>query len=247
MAIPDTTVVDPFDSATAAHMPSAEYYGEIIIDAWNCVLEKGSGKRPFNPQADDPASRRTAVDIAVLPLAEANLKFSLERKLVAESKAWTGITWPSLQKLGLNNAREAKNRFCRVKLSPTGRTWIGADGEKKEETTFEFIELYGDELGCKAAFSLKGNHAAAPVTDAPVDNAAPAVSGSPAAGPDDPARKTALTFAKAIVTNLARAEKDPVALQTKVAEKIAAMPMVSKYYSGDSAEIMEMIAATMVV
>ena len=237
MATPEPSVIDPFDSASDARVLSAEYYGEIVLDAWHCVLEKGSGKRPFNPQSDDPVARRTAVDIVVLPLAEANLKFSLERKLLAESKAWTGLTWPSLQRLGLVNAREAKNRFCRVKLTPTGRTWIGSDGEKKEETTFEFIELYADEPSCKAAYAAKnGGHSPA---------ATPVIPSQPAAV-DEPARKTALTFAKAIVTNLARAEKDPLALQLKVAEKIAAMPMVGKYFTADTPEVLQLIAEALV-
>ena len=238
MATPDPSVIDPFDSASDAHALSAEYYGEVILDAWHCVLEKGSGKRPFDPQVDDPATRRTAVDIVVLPLAEANLKFSLERKLLAESKAWTGLTWPSLQRLGLVNAREAKNRFCRVKLTPTGRTWTGSDGEKKEETTFEFIELYADEPACKSAYAAKnGGHSPA---------ATAAIPSQPTAA-DEPGRKTALTFAKAIVTNLARSEKDPLALQLKVAEKIAAMPMVGKYFTAETPEVLQLIVEALVV
>lgn len=239
MATPATTVVDdPFDAATNARPPSAEYFGEIILDSWFCVLEKGVGKRPYDPQSDDPAKRSIAVDIVILPIPEANVKFSVERRLIADSKAWTGITWPSLQKLGLANARDAKNRFCRVKLTPTGRTWNGNDGNKKEETTFEFLELFADEASCKAAFA--GKHTPTAASQAPTP-AAPAAAPAPA-DPEEAARKTALTFAKAIITNLARTEKDLVILQTKVAEKLAAMPMVSKYFSADSPEIMQMIA-----
>jgi hypothetical protein len=236
MATPDNTVIDPFDAATNAKAPSSEYYGEIILDAWHCVLEKGVGKRPYDAQTDDPAKRSTAIDIIILPIAESNLRFSLERKLVAESKAWTGITWPSLQKLGISNARDAKNRFCKVKLAPTGRTWIGTDGEKKEETSFEFVELFASEADCITAYQGKNGHAPAAVPAHPAPS-------SPNPDPNaDPNKKTALTFAKAIVTNLARAEKDLVILQTKVAEKIAAMPMVSNYYTAESPEIMQLIA-----
>lgn len=227
MATPEI-VIDPFDTATEAKAPSAEYFGEIVLDAWHCVLEKGTGKRPFDPGADDPSTRRTAVDIVILPLAEMNLKFTLERKLVAESAAWTKITWPSLQKLGLTNAREAKNKFARVKLTPTGRKWTGQDGSEKEETTFEFVALFATEDECRAAFS--GKHST------------PAAAPAPAAVPgEDPNKKTALTFAKAVITNLARAEKDLVALQGLVAAKIASMPMVNQHYTADSPEIMQMI------
>ena len=248
MTTPEPTVIDPFDAATNARPASAEYFGEIILDAWNCVLEKGVGKRPFDPQTDAADRRSTAVDIVILPIAESNVRFSLERKLIAESKAWTGITWPSLQKHGLNSAREAKNRFCKVKLTPTGRTWAKKDasgnvtGEKGEETTFEFLEFYPDEAACIAAYLGKSGHQpqAAPVNPAPTAPAAPGAAAAPVS--EDPARKTALTFAKATVTNLARAEKDLVILQVKVAETIASRPIVSQYYTAESPEIMQMIA-----
>jgi hypothetical protein len=181
------------------------------------------------------------VDIFILPIADANVRFNIERKLIAESKAWTNITWPSLQKLGLVNAREAKGRYCKVKLAPTGRTWDKKDqsgtltGEKAEETTFEFLELFADEAACIAAYH--GRNGVAPV--APVAPAAAVASSDPA---EDPAKKTALTFAKAIVTNLARAEKDMFILQGKIAEKIAAMPMISQFYTADSPEIVQLIA-----
>jgi hypothetical protein len=241
MATPEPTVIDPFDAATNAKAPSAEYFGEIVLDAWSCVLEKGVGKRPFDAMSDDPSRRSTAVDIFILPIADANVRFNIERKLIAESKAWTNITWPSLQKLGLVNAREAKGRYCKVKLAPTGRTWDKKDqsgtltGEKGEETTFEFLELFADEAACIAAYH--GRNGVAPV--APVAPAAAVASSDPA---EDPAKKTALTFAKAIVTNLARAEKDMFILQGKIAEKIAAMPMISQFYTADSPEIVQLIA-----
>lgn len=246
MATPDTTVIDAFDTATEAKAPSAEYYGEIIVDAWHCVLEKGTGKRPFDPGADDPSKRRTAIDIVILPVAEANLSFTPERKLIAETKAWTGITWPSLQKLGLANAREARNKFCKVRLAPTGRTWIGTDGEKKEETTFDFMELFADEAACISAYHNRNGAApqAAPANPAPAAPSAPSSAAAPVG--EDPNKAIALTFAKAIVTNLARAERDLVILQVKVAEKIATMPMVNKYYTAESPEIMQLIAEALV-
>ena len=232
MATPTVIEVDPFDAATEAKAPSAEYFGECVLDAWNCVLERGTGKRPYNPGVDNPADRRTAVDIVILPIAEQNVKYTLERKLVAESSAWTKVTWPSMQKLGINNAKEARGRFCKVKLTPTGRTWKGQDGSDKTETSFEFLAFYANKAECISAYTggpvIMHDQAAKPVSSAPVD--------------DDPNKVTALSFAKAIIANLARQEKDLVELQKKVTEKIAAMPMVSKYFTGDSPEIMSLIA-----
>lgn len=251
MATPDTTVYDdPFEAATHAKAPVAEYFGELFLDTWFCVFEKGVGKRPFDNLSDDLSRRAVAVDMQVNPLPETNLKFNLERKLVADSIAWANITWPSLKQFGLHMANEANNRYVRVRLVPAGRTYIGKDGSKKEETTFEFLALYADENACREAYlnrNVRKQPAAAPAktsqpaqTSQPVQTAAPTQPAQQSG--EDAARKTALTFAKAIVTNLARQYTDFEVLQTKIAEKLATMPMVNKYYTIDSPEVMQLIA-----
>ena len=243
MAAPDTTVYDdPFEAATNAKIPSSEYYGELFLDTWFCVLEKGIGKRPFDALSDDYARRQIAVDMQVAPLPETNVRFNLERKILADSKEWVNIAWASLQRLGLHTAKEACNRFVRVRQVSTGRTYTGRDGNKKDETIFEFLDIYASMEECREAY-LNRNGRKQPAQPAQtVQTVQPAAPAQPAQSGEDAARKTALTFAKAIITNLARQFSDFEILQTKIAEKLATMPMVNKYFTIDSPEIMQMIA-----
>ncbi len=219
------TNLDAFDSASNVQLQAFDIYGEISIDAWHCVLKKGEGKRPYQDGQDDLADRKTAIDIILHPIEEMNSKFQHERSLIAESMAWAKITWPSLQKLGLNNAREAKNRYCRVKFTATGRKWTNKNGEPTEETTFEFLELFAAKQDCVTAYlNLKGKDKAA------------------ALNTDSPEKSNAYKFAVAIVKNVANETRDFGQLTQKVKDKIAAMPVVSKHFTIDSPEIMALIA-----
>ncbi len=218
--------LDPFDDASNVQLQAYDIYGEISIDAWHCVLKKGEGKRPYQDGTDALADRKTAIDIILHPIDEMNSKFQHERSLIAESIAWGKITWPSLQKLGVENAREAKNRYCRAKLTPTGRKWTNKNGEQSEETTFEFLDFFASKQDCVTAYlSLKGS--AQPATG----NAG-----------DSPEKMNAYKFAAAIVKNIATETTDPELLTQKVKAKIASMPVVSRHFTIDSPEIQLLIA-----
>lgn len=228
-----TTTVsnDPWAAAENAQLPPQVYFGEVVVDVWFCVLEKGTGKRPFDPQKDDIEQRRTAVDIAVIPLAEHNLKFNLERKMIAESKAWTGITWPSLRALGLNSLKELNGKWAQVTLEPTGRKWTNKNGEEKEETALKFLALYDSLEACQAAFLGQNNGDAN--TNANAGN-----------GHKDEDRETALQFAKVIVENAKRKHQgDDEAMRNEVAQQIANFPLVSKYFSVNSPEVARLMEA----
>jgi hypothetical protein len=145
-----TQVQDPYASADTAEVMARTYYGQIDIDAWFCALIKGTGKVPYDPSQHD--RRATALDLSVLPLAEMNLSFSLERGMIAESKEWAKIAWASLKELGATNTRELKGQWCKATFVPTGRTYKNSAGEKREATTFKFLALYENEEACRRAF-----------------------------------------------------------------------------------------------
>lgn len=222
-------ILDPFDDATNPEIPSYDTFGEISIDAWFCVMKKGEQKRAWIEGTDDVADRNTTIDIIVHPLDEMNQKYHQERNLIARSNAWAKTTWPSLQKLGISNVREAKNKFCQVKLVPTGRKYPGKNGEMREETTFEFVALYNSKEECQAAYAATRRGDPAKVDSKP-------------AGTVDPKRQNALKFAAAIVKNVSSETKDFNELTLRVAEKIAGMPVVAEYFTIDSPEIVELIA-----
>lgn len=146
------TFDDPFDTASKATLTPRSYYGQIQIDAYFCVLQKGIGKVPYDPGQHKAEDRRTAIDISLLPIAEQNITFELRREIIAESREWAGIIWPSLKELGLTSAREANGKWAKMQQVGTGRKYRTKSGEEREATTFKFLALFADENACRAAY-----------------------------------------------------------------------------------------------
>jgi hypothetical protein len=144
---------DPYESAANAKLAPRSYYGQISIDAWFCALIKGVGKVPFDPQQHDADKRCTAMDIIVTPIAEQQLNFELKREMIAESREWAGIVWPSLKELGATSPREVHNKWCKMQQVPSGRKYRAKDGTEKEATTFKFLALFDSEAECRAAYN----------------------------------------------------------------------------------------------
>ena len=88
------TTVDPWDVASTATVAPRSYYGQLRLDTWFCVLQKGVGKVPFDDGQHSPDDRRTSVDIHLIPIAEQNVAFELKREPIAESREWAGIVLP---------------------------------------------------------------------------------------------------------------------------------------------------------
>jgi hypothetical protein len=58
-------------------------------------------------------------------------------------------------------------------------------------------------------------------------------------------KETALKFLKVIVENSSRGQTDPTVITNTVGANIANMPMVSKYFTADSPETMNLIMEAM--
>ena len=146
------TFDDPFESASNATLAPRNYYGQIQIDAYFCVLQKGVGKLPYDAGQHKAEDRRTAIDISLLPIAEQNITFELRREIIAESREWAGIVWASLKALGLASVRDANGAWAKMQQVGTGRRYRNSEGEEKEATTFKFLALYDSEDACRAAY-----------------------------------------------------------------------------------------------
>ncbi len=211
---------DPFAAADNPQVRPAEYYGKLEVDAWFCALMKGQGKVPFDASLHPIDQRRTAVDLHIIPLAGMNMNYPLTRGVIAESKEWAAVVWPSLRNLGVQSLRELKDseRWCKATVKPTGRTYQ-SNGVTKEATTFEFLALYGTEAECEAAW--RGT------TDW-LDEPAPATNGN---GNEQREKETALAFAKILVKQATS--------QGELAQRLAEFPLVSRFFTVDSPEIQE--------
>lgn len=253
---------DPFNAAANPEVRASEYFGQVVLDIWPCILEKGRGKVPFDPGQHDPNKRLTAVQVHVIPLAEHNMSRDVGRDLIAESSEWAKIvlqsikdSWPPTW--GDFNLRTLNNKYAKVTYAPTGRTYTDKNtGETKDSTTIKFLALYATEAECRTAY-LTGNGTGAPATEqhsvgqAAAQAAGQVVSSVASAGGtttttttapsggngggDAKARATAEQFLKVLV-------KQNGGDRDKVATAIAGMPLVSKFFTVDSPETMRLIS-----
>lgn len=234
-------VNDPFLQAEdpAEIQYSNEYWGEVAVDAYFCVLEKGVGKVPFSEATHSIDRRLTAVKISISPVPSANLQFSIDRDYIAEFRDWNAITLPSLKKIDVS-LRDLDGQFVHVKLTETGETYINKAGETKSKTVFEFLELYPSMDACEAAYTDKFGSRSTANKDIPFLDSEKGKNGG---GIKE--QEAAQKFLKVAVQNACRGKKDLNEAREAVAAQIAKMPMISKYFTVDSAETMNYMAEAM--
>lgn len=244
---------DPWERAENPQTRSSEFWGQVEISLYNAVLVKGVGKAPFDPQQHKPEQMVTGIDIHIAPLAEQNVSFQVSRSMIAESKEWASLVLPSIKALGLS-VRELNGKWARVGQKGTGSNYTNQNGETRERTTFEFIKVFATEDECRADFLANGH----PMPDLDTNtngtyggngnanaNGAGGTNGNTpaqAAPPNNTERETALKFLRVIVENAARGQSDLTVVRNTVAAQTATMPLVSKYFTVDSPETMNLIA-----
>lgn len=222
-------IEDPWESAENPQLRQAEYWGLCNIDMYYAILQKDVGKVPFNPKEHSLDRRVTAIDIVIIPLPEHNASFEISRSMIAESKDWASVVLPSIKELGIS-PREINNKYVHVRFKPTGRTYINTNGETKESTTFEFVNVFPDEETCRADFLAHKNNQ----TDTKVDR----TTNSNCA---DKKRATAFAFLRPIVENAARGQTNRDVIHRTVAENISRFPVVAEFFTGDSPEVTTLI------
>lgn len=207
-----------YDDAMNAKAPAFgdEIAGQVTLQVYPCVLVKGVGKMPFDPNTHKESEKRTAVDLFVTPLDDGT---SVERKLVAQSDEWVKIVLPSLKACGVLTLAALNGKYARVKFEPTGRKYTNRQGEEREATTFKFLAVYGTEAELRAAMGTPTGQVPAPAS-------------SPAQQPDAQ-RAVALKFLPAMVKGWCAGGLDP----EKVRAGLASNPMLAKFFTVDSPEV----------
>jgi len=237
-------VNDPFMQADdpAELTYTNEYWGEVCVDAFFCVLEKGTGKVPFSEKEHSIDKRLTAVKIGIIPVPAAGLQFSIDRDYIAEFRDWNAITLPSLKTLDVS-LRDLDGKFVHVKLTETGETYTNKMGETKEKTVFEFIELYESLETCEAAYiAEKGDNSGRTPASAvpPITN-----SNNPVSLGGAKEKVAAEKFLEVAVKSAVSGKADIEEAREAVAAQISKMPMISKHFTVDSPETMTFMAQYM--
>jgi hypothetical protein len=235
----NTQINDPFAMAEDPQeiKYSNEYFGQVGLDVWFCVLEKGVGKVPFSEQEHSIDKRLTAITMGIIPVPASGLAFSVDRDYIAEFREWNAITLPSIKKLGVS-IRELDGKFAHVKLTETGETYTNSQGETKEKTAFEFLAIYDTLEACEAAYTAKRGSGAQPTAS----QAAPRATTAATAGNGNKDRDAALKFLEVAVKSTCKGMTDLEQAREAVAAQIAKMPLINKHFTVDSPETMNFMA-----
>ena len=232
---------DPFAAAAELGDRKPIYYGRMEVTAIFVAMVKGQTPQVFNENLHAADSRRTQVHMICNPIDAMNLTQLVERKLIADFGAWPKIVWPSLRDLGIKNPRDLNGKWAKIEMVKTGRTYQSSRGETQEETTFKFLAVYDTAQACTAAYYADGGKQPVreddPAGDVDMSHGAgaPATNISANGNGNDTERETALQFLKALV-------KQSGGDKGKLAASIAQIPMIAKYFTADSPEVVEMFA-----
>jgi hypothetical protein len=219
---------DPMQSAMDATLTPRSLFGQVSIDTWYCILQKGTGKVPYDEGVHGRDERRTAIDITITPLAGTMRDpRPTKREMIAESNEWVRVVLPSLKGLGTNLAG-LQNRWVRFQLVPSGRKYTDKQsGEPREATTVKFLTLYPTEQAAMDAYQAERGGMPQTAQAAPTQQAAPAVNQE---------RDAAYKFLEVLV---GMHGKD----LAKLATEIANLPTVAKYFTVNSPETQALLRA----
>lgn len=223
-----STTHDPFDAATEAGERSGVWYGKCDVGAAFVKLVKGQGKSLWSEQ-DGIDQRRTEVHIVITPIDAMNSTQLLERKIIAESKDWSGTVWPSLRTLGLRNARDLHGKWAKVEFVKTGRTYTTRNGQTGEETTLKFVELFDTAAACTGAYVADGGRITPKEPAMEID-----MSQAPLMPNGNHEKETASLFLPILVKQAAGDIK-------KLSEALAGTPLVNKHFTIASPEVVTLL------
>ncbi len=223
---------DPWAMADSAKPRDFEYYGQVVADVWFGYFPGGGAKPiPFDPTQHPVDKRSVMIEIQIIPIAEQVVSFDVRQNYTDFSLDWTKITLPSIKALNVDGLKALNGRFVRVAMVDGKREKKDKPGEYYK--TFKFLEVYADVDVCKTAYA---GHASAHT-----EQAVPPLNGSA----EDAEKAVALQFAKVVVQNKARGLTDRDQIIAAVTEAIAGMPMINKFYTGQSPEILALIDEVM--
>ncbi len=216
-------MTDVWDSAANAKVGPTTYYGQVFTDAFFCILEKGIGKVPFDPQAHPADRKLTCIKIDGIPFTRSGKSFTIQRELIAEFRDWAGIVLPSLKVCNVH-PRELDQKWAEWQMIETGRTWTDAtSGEERRATTFKFLRIFGSEAECRGAWEARFGGNGDDGESLPMPEATEPVGNSPE-------KAVAAKFLPAL---FAQAQGDP----NEMAKLLAGNPLTSKHFDLNSPEV----------
>lgn len=229
-----TGLVDPYTAAMTAPEQERHYFGLVTtVDSYFCVLQKGAGKRLWDPTRDAASDRRIAIKLSVECAKKDGGTYTVDQDCLNFERAWTGYTLPSLQKLGISDLRALNGRPCHIKRVATGERYTNKSGEQKEKSAIVFIELFEDTESCSAAqeafYSGRHGPGVAGIEEVDLPN------------PPKPAMPPEQEFALNSLPALWKASGFDAAKFTKLIDD---NPLIKRWYPADHPHVQALIAGT---
>lgn len=215
---------DPWSEAEEARELPKTYFGQIYVEAYPVVLEKGvRGGIPFDGAVHRVEDRRTMVHVSITPLPSSNRSEPFEWWYLTFAKEWAGILLPSIKALGFRSPRLISDKYVKYDMAPTGRTYTTDAGEEKMATAPQLIAVYDHVGEAEAAASeLYGNGG---------DNGATAQTEQPTGGMT---KDGAYLFLKAFVHET-KGDLDALG------KKLEANPTIGQFFTVTSPEVIELV------
>lgn len=226
-----TAVIDPFESAVQDAESASHYFGRMIVDAQFVILKKGQAKQAW-VEGMDTDGRTTEVSLRLNPLDITGFNRMVERQVISNSGEWSRIVWPSLRDLGVKALREIEGQWAHVEMVPS-RKYINKNGEEVQGTTFKFVKLFTLESDCVKAWEELIGSDANQAHSTTANNSNGAVSQTPA---NDAEKAAAMGFLPHIVN----ANKHDL---TALANALASMSPLNKYFTVESPEVQTLLKA----
>jgi len=142
---------DPYAAAMDADKPSvSRWFGQLYVSVMAVALVKGVGKEPYDEQLHDKPPV-TSIDLELIPLAEHEVDFTLERNMVHFSDGWKYVTLPSIKRVGAD-LRDLHKSYVAVELDETGETFTSNSGKVVKKTAFVLKEVFDSKDACVSAY-----------------------------------------------------------------------------------------------
>lgn len=205
---------DPFDAAM--NDEAQTFAGRVSIAAWTCVLLKGQGKVPYDPQQHQGMRTSTAIEITIEPLDPT--RPLIQRDMLNWTADFKSVVRPAIEALAPRIAELVNLPLEQVNpLKGLNGLWVSGEFVPRPDnkagetwTTLKFLAVYGSEAECRAA--IEG-----PAT--------------PVAPTADPQRAALAAFLPAL---WAQAGKNPDAFH----KLIAGNPILAPHFNEQSIEVM---------
>ena len=209
---------DPFDDAMT-DAPNT-FAGRCSISAWTCVLIKGQGKVPYDPQQHQGMKTSTAIEITIEPLDPT--RQLIQRDMLNWTADFKSVVRPSVEALAARIAEIVNLPLEQVNpLRGLNGLWVSGEFVPRPDnkagetwTTLKFLAVYGSEDECRAA------------VEGPATPAAPTA---------DPQRAALAAFLPALWN---QAGKNPDMFH----KLIAGNPILSPFFNETSLEVMALEA-----